>query len=256
MSTTLATQVRSVFQAYAEGSARSNGQQHLSVFQCWQITLETDELFAAISCVQRAVAALSNQVKISKVLDNEEKSVAREIVAGLQTLLQIDHFPRHVLEFKTHLSTSRLGTLGMLAKSLIQEFPEAILPSDQIEALLTEIEELASHVEKAGISDNLKFLLLRHLKFMIWALRNLSYLDLQTVYDDLACLVITANRLPEREGATDQEPHPDGTKSRVLKWCGKLYRVLKVAENVDDGVQVLEHLKDAADTLLDVVGPL
>lgn len=260
MPTTLAVQVRLIFQKFSEYSMQSNSSKTITILGCWRLTFyNSDEdnvnFLDALSLVRAAMERLLDQVKNSKLLDEDSSMVARTLLIGLRGCLLPDIFHRNVVEFREKFSQDKLGVLGMLSNSLKLEHPEGTLSADEISKLVAEVEHLIKAIDGSGINSEIKHLLKAHASFMIWALNNIGLIGFQGIYESLARVMITAQRLPDEVESVSETKNGFRLKAVVSVVCKRIAQAMRAAETVDKGIKTLEDLGDGGAQLLDHIDP-
>jgi hypothetical protein len=252
LSTTLARQIRSIFRSYAEQYEKQKAGETISILTCWKRTLGNTpaapgQIFESLALVSAALGRLIAQVDSSEKLDDEAKSVAHAVINGFVVFVNPELFPRSVQDYHTRISSQQLGTLGMLSNSLEQEYPEPDLPPNELNELIGDVQKLGASIRESSLNENLKSLLVRHVDFLLWALNNLTFGGFQAVYEGLACTVIVTRNIPDIE-PRGSHSETKGLKGSILKLCTKIGRALKHAENVNSGLEAVNHLgQDAID---------
>jgi hypothetical protein len=259
---TLAVQVLAVFSKFAENAAPSNAHETRIVIECWWRTLhgqrpQDDELLASIAAIGAQVRRLHRQVSQSRLLARAGKTVTLQVVDGLMSLLKPELFNRAVQDFRANYTQDRLGTLEVLVHALKQENPEATLSGSDLAKLTADVEALVEAVASAKINPDLKALLMRHASLMAWVIRNSAFVGIQGIYEAVAGMMVTAQRLPEQRDARSSEASTAATlKAFIFEKCKLLFGVLRNAETADKGLQAIEHLVGGGEKLLEVIGSL
>lgn len=254
VTTTLAAQLRRVFQKFAENASKSNNSNVVTVLTCWRQTLQEPgapaiQLLDALSVVEAAITRLDAQIANSKHLDAQERQVAQGLAGGLRSIVQLDIFPRPVHDVSHQVNPDRLGALGMLASTLKIENPEAEIAEAELIKLLAEVDGLIAAISNAQIATDLKTVLLRHATYMKWILQNFSFAGLQGVYDALALTVFDTHRIPDAAppAGANERAGAVGLKAKLFSSCEKIMFVVKFAEGADRGYKAGTQLAhDAA----------
>jgi len=199
--------------------------------------------------VQTALERVELQITNSKTLDDDAKDVARGVITGLQSVVRPDLFHRNFSEFGQHLTRDKMGMLAILSQTLKVEYPAPTLVADEIEEIGRLISELGVYVQAADIDIDLKRLLLAHLSYLTWAVKNIDTLGVDAIYTAFGPLVFAS-----REAAVAEDPSNSGDKSPRKQIFGRcadlLQKVLRFIDIANKAVHRFGELEDQISGLL------
>jgi hypothetical protein len=154
--------------------------------------------------------------------------------------LVISNLHQSANAFADRFTHDRLGSRGILASALRTGGEEIILPSNDLESIRAELDALWETIAHSEIPIAIRLILLRHMSFMSWAIRNIDLVGVPGVYDALAKTMLIATQIPEIADNCDDEAA--SVKGRLRTVGGRILAGLKIVGAVDRGVEGVGHL--------------
>jgi hypothetical protein len=253
----LATETRVLFQRVAE-AAKSSGaspttpQTPVNVLNIWRSVFGCDagsdaRLLRSLAVIASRLERLDNQISAS-IIDGHQKRIAHEAVLGLIGWTKPDIFQRNASDFLPQIHPDKLALVGFL--SLALKHPTATLLEDELKEIAEQIDELGRLVLDANIEPDLKKLLIGHLAYMAWAIRNIDIVGAEGVYDAFGPALLTAKEAAGATELSEGDPQTPSGKSIFQRLFEIVRKTLGFLEGADKTVRLIEHLGDDIDGLL------
>jgi hypothetical protein len=246
----LGSDAQKFFREVADITKLSTAQAPLTTLQVWRRSFSLDtsynnaDLFRSLSLLMSRLERLSEQISNSKVMDDEQKRIASDLVESLQSCIQPENFHRRINDFEATFSTDKLSILGMFSISLRLENAQPTLAAEDAKQIADQIDELGVFVSAAEVEPDLKNLLLKHLAYMAWAVRNFDKLGTDGISEAFGPAVLSARRAAaaEKEDPNNPDEAPRRTiYQRVLDIARKTIKLLEVTNK---GLQLIDHIDD------------
>jgi hypothetical protein len=115
---------------------------------------------------------------------------------------------------------------------------------------LRRLMRLGLFIANANIDSDLKKLVLTHLAYMAWAVRNIRLIGADGVYEAFGPAVLTARYISrsEKQDQDDPEKTPRATIYKRLATIAR--KVISLLEFTDKGLQAIDHISDDIQGLL------
>jgi len=232
--TTLANQLRLTLEKFAK-AANSGGHSSPIVLNCWRKALfdsieEPDpRFFEAIALINQAVERLYSQVEGSPNLDDYSRKVGTSTLEGFRSLLKPELFHRAVHDLKQNYSDDRINLLGILSSALRAERSENEIPTEELDGLAKELDEIVESISKTELDAELKSTLKLHASFLAWAVRNAAIVGAQGIYEAMMRILATTRKIPPEE-----MKKKNSWGDRLNKALGRTMAAAKFAESADE----------------------
>lgn len=159
---------------------------HETVRQRWEriFTVETeDDLVHLIFMVRQNLTVLDAQLEAIERLPEPARKIQTAIVAGLANLTTLSSLPNAMAQYSSSLNQDKLNNLFMVSAFIKDEYPRPHLPDPFVKAMLQNISELRSEIEKARISESLRRYLLRHVRHLEVTMKHARILGINILSD-------------------------------------------------------------------------
>jgi hypothetical protein len=248
----LAAQTRALFLRMSNLDEETKGR--ASVLEAWRVIFGDNGTWAddvtvmrSLSVFQLKLQRLREQVSLSASLDGDQKDIAIDLFDGLEKVTYMNCFGQKISEFMRYCRKDQLATLRYLSMVLKDEISEPTLSSDEIDDLSAQLTQLGLSVNDAAISEDLRKLLLHHIAYMNWAVRNIHIIGTDGVYEAFAPAALTAYRINETENDTEEGSQKRDIMDRIIAYSKKVLRILRLT---DDGLQEIGNIDDDIQGLL------
>jgi hypothetical protein len=182
------------------------------------------------------------------MLDGDAQAVALAAVERLDAFANPDLMHRSFNDFKGHLDGGNFGIISVTTNTLRLEYPDPALLLDELSEIKQQMDELGQFINDADIQSGLKTLLLAHLAYMDFAIRNVDVLGIEAIYAAFAPAVFSARQAALKESPDDNEtPKPrreiyervKGTFQKLLGLIDWANKVTKDLSELEDGISGL-----------------
>lgn len=252
----LGSEIEALFRQVGSSSAQLTSQQGaITVLQVWQAALGAEGsddvvFYRLLSIVSYKLNRLSTQIKQSEELSAGSQSIAIGIINGLKRWLQPASFNMRAVELQETVQNQALDMLSVFSLQIRREFPEPTLSQDDADIIATELDEIGMFTKNAEISAELKELILTHLAFMTWAIRNVRIVGLEGILNAFGSGVLAA-----RQVYISQFEFKSGLPGKVSKTiyeriCDNTKKVLRLLRLTHSGLQDISDLRDDIQGLL------
>lgn len=245
----LATETETLFRRISEAAQPASPQTSISVLQIWRIVfqqtgkdIDDTAFLRSLAVIRSRLERLSEQVSRSTTMDNNQKNFVHGVINGLKMLTPIDALPINIFDLRQHVSLDKIAILGLLSGKL--ENAELTLSDDDAAQIANELDELGSFVSNADIEADLKKLLLHHVAYMAWAVRNISIVGAEGVYEAFGPALLNA-RQAARSDSEAQDTLGEPPRRRIFGWIVEIaQKTIKLLEFTDKSIQLIDHIEN------------
>lgn len=204
---TVYEELLTLFRRFGENASGTS-----TIIEVWRRTLGADDqiVLQTLALLRATLARAMDQIGAAAVLDVEDKKIALTAIRELDDVISPNQFHRRSDEVAKYVTPQKISMLVLLANSMLMEFPEEVLAENEIEQLVSEVEDLSHFVRDSNnLSPIFKNRLLGPLGYIKWAVRNTNLVGVEAIYSAFGTPLLFLRREVSKasgDGGNELEP--------------------------------------------------